>query len=213
MTKHFLLISGQDLKLAFWRKGFFFHILTVFLIINFILNFILSNYSPGYLGNLIALIFSSSILGNYLIKEDYKNFYLHQLILSGSSPLLITLAKIFSFLLIIFTCGIIGIICQYFQNNNLVNISPIFIIFFLISFVLALISTFSSLLTAKIPHAEIINIIIIFPLSFSFLIYAASIFSITSLEIIYNEIKLLSGIILAVAPLILWGCSICLTRI
>lgn len=207
------LILKQDLKLAWWNKGFFFHTLSVFLVINLILNFVLQEPSLSNIGILTALVFSSALSGVYLIKDDFNNFHLQQLILSGTPAVIISAAKIISNFIMLLACAFVGILIELLIATPK-SLVILLLVYGNITFILALLSIFASLLTVKIKHSEIANLIIIFPIVLSFLLYSVAILSSEmQLNNQYTELKILLGISLVSAPLILLGCGNCLSRI
>jgi heme exporter protein CcmB len=212
MNNLFLLIK-KDLSLALWQKGYFFNLLAVYLTI-LILTPLVTMLDHSSVNIILPLIFTSTVSGIYLFKGDYKNFSLQQIILSGLSPMILVLSKIITIFLLLILCCIFGILINYlFFDITFENFKVISITISLICFMLALLTTFSASITIKLAQSEMFNLILIFPISTSFLFYASSIMLSLNTNNITNELLILTGMTLAIFPLIIWACSNSLSKL
>lgn len=212
MNKLFLLIKNE-LLLALWYRGYFFNLLAAYLAILILTPLIiLTDNNPTNI--VLPLIFTSTISGLYLFKESYNNFYLQQIILSGISPIIIVISKIITIFFLLILCCIFGTIINYLIFDiSFENFKAISITLSLICLMLALITTFSASITIKLAQSEMLNLILIFPISTSFLFYASSIMLSLNSNNISNELLILTGMTLAILPLIIWACSNSLSKL
>lgn len=212
MIKDLLLFVKRDLIIAVGSKGFFYKLISLFLTINLLLFFADIGNQQNNLSIVVALSLSSTILGGHLIQHDLSSGHLYQILLTDKTPITLVISKIATSFLLLFICLSIGLFINYIASNHVIGFLEL-LVYLILCTVLSLLLIFSSLITMNSRKPEAINMVIIFPLLISFIIYSSAILQSSDTVVIINDLQIISGMSMLILPVTVWGCVKSLTRI
>lgn len=195
----------EDLKTSLWHRGYFFYKLAFFLVSVVISYAIYSLFMP--LENilivniaLIPYLFTAILSIPEVFREDYRQQCLEQIMLSGCHPYKLALAKIVSSTIeftIIIMSSLLILCASYNQTLSWLLFCAVFLLIFNISSLVVL----SASITYKMDNADVINSLIILPLSSVVIIYCATVFNVLAES--SNMILVLSDLLILIFVAIL----------
>ncbi|MCH9754146.1 MAG: heme exporter protein CcmB [Alphaproteobacteria bacterium] len=218
--KSVITLIKRDLSFFFLKKGSFFNIISMFLILTFLLSSLLSDINIASASTLLLVvhIITTTIFAHYIFQDDYQDSSLDQLRSSGNSSLSLVVAKLFSYWILNLSVLTIGIIVYLFIYNIHYKAFLFPTIVIIITSILSTsISTLVSMLTLSEGRGSLLNILIGTPMMLAFFLY--SIFLINSnIEILgvfsfVSQLKILIGFCFIILPISVFACSHALSEI